>query len=954
MGRRRVGLCLGHWGEHEMKDQDKTKEQPISELTELQQRSAESEALAFERREPETTLQREIDYAQSLIRASRVIVLVLDTEGRIVHFNPYMEEVSGYRLQEVQGKDWFTTFLPEQDWGHIRSIFRQALGGTPTQGNVNPILTKDGRTCEIEWSDTILKHADGSAIGLLSIGHDVTERKRAEQALRESEREKAMILSSVSELVTYQDDELRIVWANRAAGESVGLPADKLVGRHCYEIWPGRSEPCEGCPVLHALETGEPQEAEMATPDGRVWSIEGYPVRGGSGDVVGAVEVTLEITERKQGEQALRESEEKFRNLAEQSPNMIFINKAGKVVYASKRCEEVTGYTRDEFHAKDFDFLTLIAPDHRERAEASFGQHLVGQEVEPYEYTLVTKSGRRVEVIIFTRLIDYEGERAILGIATDITEHKRAAEEIQRRALEQETLREAALTLTTTLDRDEVIDRILAQLREVVPYDTASVQLLRDNRLEIVGGRGFPNMEELLGITFDPSQENNPNREVIRTRAPFIMEDAPTVYEEFLRDPHAAAGIHSWLGVPMVVGERLIGMLALDKSEPGFYTPEHARLTEGFAAQAAIAVENARLHQEVLDHAEQLERRVQERTAELQAQHARLGAILRSTTDGIVVADAQGNIVQINPVAQAWLTKNLSREDAKRLRDAVRELAQQAEELPEMVLELTGLDLELRAGPVVGEGTQEASAVVNVHDVSDLKALDRIKTVFIANVSHELRQPVSTIQSYVYLVQRTPPTDERWGEYLDSLAQEANRQTELVEDIMQISRIHAGQLKAHRRPTPLNELSEVVVASCRALAQERELTLEYCPLDPGPVASVDPKQITQVLNILMGDAVRYTPKGRQVVVSTGTEEAEGRSWATVTVSDMGEGIPAEDLPHIFERFFREEEPRSARVSETGLKLMIVKGIVELHGGRVTVESEQGVGSTFTVRLPLAS
>jgi two-component system phosphate regulon sensor histidine kinase PhoR len=679
-----------------------------------------------------------------------------------------------------------------------------------------------------------------------------------------------------------------------------------------------------------------------------------YPLKDASGQVVMGICAELDITERKGAERALRESEEKFRNLAEQSPSMIFINKADKVVYANKRCEEVTGYTRDEFYAENFDFLTLIAPDHRELVKANYGQHTAGQEVEPHEYALVTKDRRRVEVIVTTRLIDYEGEKAILGIVTDIAEHKRVEEEIQRRALEQETLREASLALTTTLDRGEVIDRILAQLREVVPYDTASVQLLRENCLEIVGGRGFPNLEELLGVIFDPSREDNPNREVIRTRAPFIVEDAPTIYEEFLRDPHAAAGIRSWLGVPMVMGERLIGMFALDKSEPGFYTQEHARLAEAFAAQAAIAIENARLHQKVLDHAEQLEQRVRERTIELQAQYARLDAILNSTTDGIVVADADGSIVQTNPVAQAWLTETFPPRDVERLRDAVRKLARQAEKLPEEVLELTGLDLELRASPVTEEGTDGPSvAVVDIHDVSYLKALDRMKTIFVTNVSHELRQPVSTIKSYAYLVQQTPPADERWTEYLDSLVRETNRQTELVEDIMQISRIQAGRLRVDPHPTPLNVLSKAVITSYQALAQERELTLEYHLVEPGPVASVDPKQMAQVLNILMGDAIRYTPEGGRVVISTGTEEAEEPVWATVTVSDTGKGILVEDLPYVFERFFREEEPHSVRASETGLRLMIVKGIVELHGGHVTVESGRGMGSTFTIWLPLA-
>jgi two-component system phosphate regulon sensor histidine kinase PhoR len=784
------------------------------------------------------------------------------------------------------------------------------------------------------------------------------ERERAEEALRESERRFRDLFEGVPACCWAFDREGTVLYWNRACEQLYGWTAEQAVGKTMFELMVKDENVAPTRETIAVVFQGQSfygLEYEDRKADGTTCNVlaSEYPLKDASDQVVMGICAELDITERKGVEQALRESEEKFRNLAEQSPNMIFINKAGKIVYANKRCEEVMGHTRDEFYAEDFNFFTLIALDHRELVRANFGQHRVGRQIEPHRYALVTKDCRRVEVIITTRLIDYEGEKAILGTVTDITEHKRAEEEIQRRALEQETLREAALALTTTLDRGEVIDRILAQLREVVPYDTASVQLLRENRLEIVGGRGFPNLEELLGVTFDPSREDNPNREVIRTRASFIVEDAPTMYGGFLRDPHAAAGIRSWLGVPMVMGEQLIGMFALDKSEPGFYTQEHARLAEAFAAQAAIAIENARLHQEVLDYAEQLEQRVQERTTELQAQYARLDAILNSTTDGIVVADTEGGIIQTNPVAQAWLTETFPSENAERLRDTVQKLARQAGKLPEVVLELTELDLELRASSVTEEGAEEPSAaVVDIHDVSHLKTLDRMKTIFVANVSHELRQPVSTIKSYAYLMQKTPPTDERWTEYLNSLVREADRQTELVEDIMQISRIQAGRLSVDSHPTPLNELSQAAVIGYRALAQERGLALEHHLLEPGPVASVDPKQMAQVLNILMDDAIRYTPEGGRVVISTGTEKAEEPAWATVTVSDTGKGILVEDLPYVFERFFREEEPRSVRAAETGLRLMIVKGIVELHGGRVAVESEGGLGSAFTIRLPL--
>ncbi len=217
----------------------------------------------------------------------------------------------------------------------------------------------------------------------------------------------------------------------------------------------------------------------------------------------------------------------------------------------------------------------------------------------------------------------------------------------QKRRQEAETLREAALALTATLDRDEVIERILVQLQEVVPYDSTSVQLLKGNQLEIVGGRGFPNLPDLLGTSF-PIDGDNPNREVVRTRAPFIVENAQAVYEGFRQDPHLQAAIRSWLGVPMLVGDRLIGMIALDKREPGFYTQEHARLALSFAAQAAIAIENARLFQES-------QRRAEEMAALRQVNLATLSTLERDRVFEIML-DQLGTVVDYDTAAIQVIT----------------------------------------------------------------------------------------------------------------------------------------------------------------------------------------------------------------------------------------------------------------------------------------------------------
>ncbi len=193
-----------------------------------------------------------------------------------------------------------------------------------------------------------------------------------------------------------------------------------------------------------------------------------------------------------------------------------------------------------------------------------------------------------------------------------------------RRRREAETLQAATQALSGTLDLQQVFEVILSELQKVVPYDSATVQQLQGTKLTIIGGRGFPRLQELMPprrrrgrgkgrsgskgkngpkgarrqVEFDITATNNPNREVIQSRAPVILDDAPAVYEEFKREPHSQVSIRSWLGVPLLFGDRILGMLALDRKEPNCYTQEHARLAMAFAAQAAIAIENARLHDE--------------------------------------------------------------------------------------------------------------------------------------------------------------------------------------------------------------------------------------------------------------------------------------------------------------------------------------------------------------------
>jgi signal transduction histidine kinase len=298
------------------------------------------------------------------------------------------------------------------------------------------------------------------------------------------------------------------------------------------------------------------------------------------------------------------------------------------------------------------------------------------------------------------REFSQEDVETLTTLAAQITialENARLYEAEQQRRHEAETLYRAAQALATTLDLRHVFEDILSELQQVVPYDSASVQMLDDEQLVTIGGHGFPNLDSVIGITLD-RRDDIPHKEVIRRRAPFIVQDASATYPIFRREPHAAAGTRAWLGVPLLFGDQLIGMLALDKCEPGFYTQEHARLAEAFASQAAIAIKNAQLYQEVLDHAGQLEERVQERTAELQARNEELAAY-----DHTVAHDLKNPLAIIIGYAEL-LGKDFAEMRDEELREHLGSVARQGYKMRSIIDELLLLaemrDMEVEMIPL--------------------------------------------------------------------------------------------------------------------------------------------------------------------------------------------------------------------------------------------------------------
>jgi PAS domain S-box-containing protein len=287
-----------------MRDQQKTRAQLIQELEELRQRIAESESS----KTASQTQKRDFFF---LLDALPVFVYLQAPDHSIRFANRFFRSLYG----EFRGKPCYEVIHGREEPCEECPTFRVFETGEPQAREwTNPTEEQVYQVYEYPYVDD-----DGSPL-VLELAIDITPLKKTQTALKAAEEEKAAILDSMSELVVYQDTDMTIVWANKAAMESLGLPMDEVVGRHCYELWHQRDEPCEGCPVVKAADTGQPHTGEITTPDNRMWLIGGYPVKDTDGEVTGMVEVTLDVTEQVRVERELRQSERRYRSVFEDSP----------------------------------------------------------------------------------------------------------------------------------------------------------------------------------------------------------------------------------------------------------------------------------------------------------------------------------------------------------------------------------------------------------------------------------------------------------------------------------------------------------------------------------------------------------------------------------------------------------------------------------------------------------
>ncbi len=450
-------------------------------------------------------------------------------------------------------------------------------------------------------------------------------------------------------------------------------------------------------------------------------------------------------------------------------------------------------------------------------------------------------------------------------------------------------------------------------------------------------------MPLLKGLRYSPGEE----QEVI----PELTQRLQRVAQE------ADIGVTQVLRLPMMSGDTLIGMIYVFQAGKYHISTDAANLLQSFADQAAIAVKNARLYQEVIDEKQ------------------RLDAILEQSGDGIMILDRQLGIARFNPALGRMIGWDANEAVGRPHREVVKWHTLRTELTLETALAngwpLPGavqlyvegelkrkpegfITLGITYAPLLNNRGVMTNIIANVRDLTRYREEEELQKTFISVVSHELKTPVSIIKGYAGTLRRP---DAEWPssvqqEYGAVIEEEADRLNELIDNLLEASRLQSGSFKLELRDeVSLPKLSADAVKRFESQTAVHEFSLHFS--DDFPAVTGDERRLTQVFNNLVNNAIKYSPDGGNIDI-TGHVHGE---YVTVSVRDEGIGIPNHQQHRIFKKFSRLDNALSRKTEGTGLGLFLTKAIIEAHGGSIWFNSNgtsnggNRPGTTFTFSLP---
>jgi PAS domain S-box-containing protein len=636
--------------------------------------------------------------------------------------------------------------------------------------------------------------------------------------------------------------------------------------------------------------------------------------------------VTHELDERKKLEEALRESEERYRMITSVMSDYTFASRYDdegnpRAQLLDGAFERIVGYTPEEFNALG-GWRAIVHPDDREQNTRDNLMLRNNQRVVT-EIRIVTKSGETRWVRVYANPVWDEAQQRLIGV-------NGAVQDITERKLAEAALRESE-------KRYRSISGIIfdyAYAYELGADGKFHQAWLTEESFQRVTGYDWASIGSIFKL-YHPADVERARQDVDKT---IQGEASPGEYRIITR-----TGDVRWVYIRR----------QFERGDSGTVVR--------FYGAAQDITEQKRLEAELQQYTAHLEQIVEERTAQLRRTKDQIEFVLNNSTDAIALIEANGDIKTMNPAFASvfgdQVTDCIERilwvlaDDSHRLTvghaliNALYD--QEPRRLTARIVAQDGneRDFDLAFVPVQVEDELEAGGIlVSAHDITNLKEIERFKERFVADALHDMATPIMGLTTRLYLVRREP---DKLDEHVRALENQVYHLRNLLSDLRMLSQLDRGELALTIEAYDLNQIVRRVFDTYEPVALSKQQTFALDMDDLLPPLLIDSRQIERVIVNLIANAVNYTPAGKAISIRTALEGDE----AVFSVTDQGIGVNADELRRIFERFYRTEQARQTHSSGTGLGLAIVKEIVELHGGAVIAQSEVGCGSTFTMRLP---
>jgi PAS domain S-box-containing protein len=890
-----------------------------------------------DRKLAEEALRESEEKFRSLIENAMDIITILDNEGRITYVSPSVEKTLGYEVDDLMGENVFD-LIHEKDLEKALAAFER---GTSQPGAIEHLETSfphnDGswRVLEVTGYNLLDEPSVG---GVVINAHDITERKRMEEFLKESEAQYRDLVENINDAIFRVDPQGVISYISPAIEKIGGYKPMELVGHSFIDYV--HPDDLHGLleSMQHTLEGElEPYEYRVFDKDGneRYIRTSSRPVFE-QGQLTGITGVLTDITERKKAEEALKESESKFRILSEQSIMGIFVIQDDLIKYANKAGEVINEYSVEEaLNWGPMEYTKTVYPDDRSFVAEQVRMKQSGEEgyIKNYSYRLLTKTGKVKWVEIYSKTVIFEGRTADLVTMTDVTDRVHMQEELKHSEEHFRSLIENASDVIVTINQEGMVSYVSPSVERVLGYTPEEV--LDDVGFGLIHPDDLQKTVEMYKQIVD-----NPDKTfLIELRVQHkdgSWRDIDINVRNLLDYPAVRAIVANYRDITdrRLMRERLESInhlflsLGVDLIANMERIVEAARYILGGVMATYSRTEKQRFS--ILSTAPGEDGLI---FTERPEDYACFEVISRSTDEPLHIQDLEDSeYCEKDPLVAKYGLKSYLGYPVKtkqRVTGCLGIFFKEQREFSHDDLEIMGMLARSLSG--------EEERLSHEESLKD----------FIDIASHELRHPITLMKGYALTMRDNEDKIDASAKknFLGIINEAADRLSMLVKELLDVSRIERGRFSIDRQNMRLQPLFDRAVEEMREKGCENVFQISLS--EEVAIWSVDPEKLIGVLVILMDNAVSHSPNSSNIEVMAVPSDGA----MLVSVLDRGKGVPERDRKLIFERFYQVEDALHHSSTGMGLGLYIAKEIVEGHGGKIWCEPREGGGSAFRFTIP---